>query len=237
MPLRCDFHAHTSLDPLDLIAHSPYGYVDRAAALGFDVVCLTHHEARICPDDVIAYGRKKGVLVIPGAEATIEGAHVLLINIRPGELERVRTMADIAKVRRKDTLIIAPHPFYCWPAAALRKKLVETPGLFDAVEWSHFYNGLWNLPNVKAAKFARDTGLTLIGASDCHNLKFFGTSYSLVDAKEKTATSVIAAVKAGKVHAASRPLGLWEFVRYSFWLAWLTVRNVMPGKPVSEPHL
>ena len=228
--LKVDFHAHTSLDPIDNISHTPEQFIDRAAKEGFDVVCLTHHDGWRCPRDVIAYGRKKGVLVIPGAEATLDGAHILLVNITQKDLQNLKTMTDLAKIRRKDTLIIAPHPFYLH-FVALGKKLFSHSSFFDAIEYSHFYTTVWNRPNKKAVAFARRHKLPVVGTSDCHDLRWFGTTYTLVDTKSKTPRSIVKAVKAGKVKVVSKPIPFFQFIHYFLWAIWRFVTGTEKRKP------
>ena len=65
--------------------------------------------------------------------------------------------------------------------------------------------------NKKGARFAARFSKPLIGTSDCHSLKHFAYTYSLVDAK-KDIKSIVNAVKQGKVKVVSSPLPLTLFV-------------------------
>ncbi|MBI4450405.1 PHP domain-containing protein [Candidatus Woesearchaeota archaeon] len=217
--LKVDFHLHSALDPKDDLKHSPEQLIDLAASNGYDVLCFTHHEGVVCPRSVVSYARKKGILVIPGAEAAVEGMHVLLINIAKSQLDGLQGLDDLSAVKGKHTLIIAPHPFY--PSGiCLRSKLVKYAALFDGVEYSHFYTSWYNAPNRKSAAFARRLGLPVVGSSDCHDLSRFGTTYSMVDAKSKTAEGVITAVKRGRVKAVSKPLRTGQFLGHLAFIAW-----------------
>ena len=69
--LKVDLHLHTADDPLDRIRHSGAELVDRAAALGFDALAITLHDAQFDAARLRAYARERGVLLIPGVERTI----------------------------------------------------------------------------------------------------------------------------------------------------------------------
>lgn len=125
MDLKADLHLHTR-DGDRFIAYDARGLIDRAARDGF----VTFSE------DLGAYARERGILLIPGVEATIEGKHVLLCNIDV-DPERIRTFADLRRRRRPEWLVVAPHPFF--PASfCLRGRLLREIDLFDAIELSHF---------------------------------------------------------------------------------------------------
>ena len=49
-------------------------------------------------------------------------------------------------------------------------------------------------------------GIPLVGTSDCHRIWQLGTTYTLVDADEKTVPGVFAAIRAGRVRVVTAPL-------------------------------
>src|SRR5512139_3862073 len=111
--LRGDLHHHISADPIDgaFIRHSPGELIDRAAALGLNVLAITCHESVPYDQDAIRYAASRGVLLLRGMEAAVDGHHVLLLNFRdfpPG----VCTAAEVAERKTSEALVIAPHPFY-----------------------------------------------------------------------------------------------------------------------------
>jgi hypothetical protein len=54
--------------------------------------------------------------------------------------------------------------------------------------------------------YAQRMGIPLVGTSDCHRLWQLGTTYTLLDAEEKTVPSVFAAIRAGRVRVVTAPL-------------------------------
>src|SRR5688572_258870 len=120
MELKADLHLHTR-EREEFITYNAWGLIDRAASYGFQVLRITNHDTVTFSAELQGYARERGILLIPGVEATVEGKHVLLYNIDVPP-ERIRTFADLRRLRRPEWLVVAPHPFF--PASyALRKRL------------------------------------------------------------------------------------------------------------------
>ncbi|MBI3932372.1 MAG: PHP domain-containing protein [Acidobacteria bacterium] len=203
MILKADFHIHTREDPHDFIRYTAVELLVAAARQGFDVLAFTCHNKRIHTEDLRQRAEDLGILLIPGAEAAIEGKHTLLLDMPYGRW-RVRTFEHVRDLRRCGGLVIAPHPFFPAPKC-LNGKLRENLDVFDAVEFSHFYTRTVDF-NRRAVDYARRMGLPLVGTSDCHRLWQLGTTYSLVDAEARTIPAVFAAIRAGRVRVVTAPL-------------------------------
>jgi predicted metal-dependent phosphoesterase TrpH len=207
--LKIDLHIHTSDDPEDRVRYSSRELIDRTAALGFDVISITNHNVITWSEDLADYAGRRGVLLIPGVEKTIEKRHVVIINARSEDL-KIKSFKDLAAAKNGTKLIIAPHPFY--PGLnCLRGKLVPHLPLFDAIEYSHYYTSSVNF-NRKAVDLALEKNLPLIGTSDAHLSSQLGTTYSLVSAP-KEAGSVLRAIRSGKVKIVTGPLSLSHAVK------------------------
>ena len=203
MLLKADLHLHTS-EGEAFIAYDARSLIERAARAGFQVLSITNHDVLTFDRDLAAYARDRGTLLIPGVEATIEGKHVLLYNIDVPP-ERIRSFADLRRLKGPEWLVVAAHPFfpetYC-----LGRRLLKEIDLFDAIEFSHFFTKHINF-NGPAIRLAKETGLPLLGTSDSHLVRQFGTTWSLIEA-EPTVTSVLAAIRKGQVQVVSQPLTL-----------------------------
>jgi len=205
VPLKADLHLHTR-ERDRFITYDARDLIDRAARSGFHVLSITNHDAVTFSADLEGYARERGILLIPGVEMTIEGKHVLLYNadVTP---ERLRTFADLRRLRRPEWLVVAPHPFF--PASyALRSRLLEEIDLFEAIELSHFYTRRIDF-NRPAIRLATETGLPLVGTSDSHVIRQLGTTFSLIES-EPTVASVLQAIRKGQIRVESRPLALRE---------------------------
>ncbi len=213
--LKADFHLHTNDCVFDGIPHSACQLIDHAARLGFRVLALTNHLYLIFSECWREYALEKGIILLPGVEAQIQGRHVLIINATR-EVDRLRTFEDLKAYRRMhDIVVIAPHPFY--PGLiCLRQKLRENVELFDAIEYNSFYTAGFN-PNLKAVRFAQENGLPVLGGSDTHRLGQLGWTYSLLQA-DLTSESVLDAVRQSRVSYKSAPMRTLEAMRLAIVL-------------------
>lgn len=216
MFLKADMHLHTSKDPKDtFIKHSPEELIDHAAKLGYNVLSITHHGQVYYSSELAEYAKAKGILLIPGAELTIEGKHVLVYNVTQEQISKVRTFKDLARLKSEENLATAPHPYF-YHYAALNSKLEKNIRLFDAIEHTHLYNHYIN-QNKKAKKAAKRFSLPIVGNSDTHALWQMGTNYSLINS-QKSVKGVLSAIKEGKVMVVTRPLSTVEFSRSFLFL-------------------
>jgi hypothetical protein len=201
--LRADLHIHTR-EAEPFIAYDARAVITRAAREGYRALSISNHDTLTFDDELAAYARDLGIVLIPGVEVTIEGRHVLVYNADVA-VDKITTFAGLRRYRTPEWLVVAPHPFF--PAAyCLREKLWQEIELFDAIEFSHFYTPRVDF-NRAAVKLARALGLPLIGTSDSHLDEQFGTTFSLIDAAP-TVEGVLSAIKGGHVSVVSRPLSL-----------------------------
>lgn len=212
MRLKADLHLHTGDDPLDMVVHSNEELIDHAVELGFEVVAITNHDFMSHTDRLADYAASKGIVLVPGVEATIENRHVLLFNFDYWS-DPPRTFEDLYRVRAANPqmLTIAPHPFF--PSQfCLQSKLLDHLELFDGIEYSHFYLKNMNF-NKRAVSLARRSGRTLVGTSDSHFLWQLGATHSYIEAKEKSLPAVLEALARGRVEVHTDPLRPSEVLR------------------------
>ena len=208
--LKVDFHIHTGEDPKDReIKYSARQLIKRAATYHFDAICIANHGAVLYSRTLRKYAEQRGILLIPGVEAYVEGKHVLIVNCRTPYRGHL-TFENVRAYAGEHALIIAPHPFY--PRAyCLKEKLEEHIQVFDAVEYAHLHFRWLNFNN-KAVEIAEKYNLPLVGTSDSHDLRQLNTTYSLIEA-EKTIPAIIDAVRNKRIDVVTRPLSHWQLVR------------------------
>jgi predicted metal-dependent phosphoesterase TrpH len=200
-PLKADLHLHTAEDPLDRIRYTAKELISKAAQMGFDVLSITNHRCMTFNRELFSYAQERDILLIPGMEMTIQRRHVLLLNPSPGKM--CSDFSSLSKLRRPETLIIAPHPYF--PSMySLNGYLLEHLTLFDALEYCHFYSPMINF-NQKALEVSEFYRFPMVGNSDAHFLSQLGTTYSLIYA-EKNLESIFSAIRRNKVEVVTRPL-------------------------------
>lgn len=212
-PLKIELHAHTKEDPKDKVKYSAEELIDRMAGDGYDVLSITNHNIVTYNSHLKNYAEARGILLIPGVEATIENKHVLLINVTDYIERDINTFDDLLRYKREGSLIMAPHPYY-HNFTCIGSKLSEYINLFDAIEYCHYYIKYIN-PNLKAEKIAKKENIPLVGTSDVHFKHQIGKTYSLVKAK-KDIDAIIAAIKSNKIEVVTTPLRYIEFFNIIF---------------------
>jgi predicted metal-dependent phosphoesterase TrpH len=135
----------------------------------------------------------------------IEGADIILLNVRAEEVTALRSFHDVRALRaeRSQSLFtIAPHPFYIL-GGSIGKRLINEIDCFDAIELCHFHKGVFN-PNRQALRIAEKFGKPLIATSDAHRLSAFGQHYTSIPRPEQlTPESVFTQLRRGLLRLTS----------------------------------
>ena len=213
--IKVELHAHTSDDPGDWVPHHTQALLNHAARSGYGGLAVTLHNRWFDPTPFQAQAVALGIVLISGIERTIDGKHVLLINV-PREAGDVRTFDDVRALKQHvpGALVIAPHPFYPIPSA-LGDRLDGIVDVVDAVEVNAMYTRGLDY-NRQARAWAAANGKPLVGNTDLHRLDQIGTTWSEVDAAPD-ADAICAAIRAGRVVVRSRPLSwpraVWTMAR------------------------
>ncbi len=228
--LKCQFHTHAAGDPIDFIAHSPTDLIRKAAREGYDVLAITCHRKIVFSRSIERYAKRKGVILLKSVEFEINHMHILGINVDE-DIYRVSSFEELAEYRTShpDCLIIAAHPFF--PGrVCLGKNLIKHIHLFDAVENSFCYTKLINF-NKRIFALKKP----VVATSDCHILEHLNLGHTLVEAK-KNPTSIIRAVKAGKVQAIHKPLKFSQLFTIVIQMFLLGLRGKLKN-PILNPVL
>ena len=204
-PLKADLHLHTAEDPCDKVSYTARELISKAADEGFDVLAITNHQRLTFNQRLFSYAQERGILLIPGIEVNVRNRHVLLLNPPSGKV--ISEFSSLTGLRRPDTLVIAPHPYFPNPHS-LNGCLLKNLELFDALEYCHFYSPRIDF-NQRAIALSKSHGLPMVGSSDTHFLPQFGTTYSLIYA-EKTPEAIFAAIRQSKIEIVTRPLSPLE---------------------------
>ena len=137
--IKVELHAHTSDDPGDRIPHDTHALLDHAARFGYGALAITLHNRWFDPAPFDEYAAARGIVLLSGIERTIDGKHVLLINV-PREAGDLQSFDDVRALKQQTpaALVVAPHPFYPIPSA-LGVSLDELIDVVDALEVNAMY--------------------------------------------------------------------------------------------------
>lgn len=212
--IKLDLHIHTLDDPKDKLDYSARELLGRANRLGFDVLAITLHDEVFDRPEVFKAAARMDILLIPAAEMRIQGADIILLNVRRDEVETLRSFDDVRALRgqRGSSLFtIAPHPFYRL-GGSIGNRLLREIDCFDAVELCHFHKGIFN-PNRRAITVAQQFAKPLIATSDAHRLSAFGNHYTTIPRPiEMTPAAIFQQLRTGPLRIVSPPASFSDII-------------------------
>ena len=216
--LKCDFHVHT-----DSGRYSFETLIKSMSKKRYDVVAITNHNKVTFNNYYKRYAKKRNIFLIPGVERTVEGKHVLLLDIKKEVSDKIKTFEDIRKQKQKNGFfVIAPHPFNYFVKASLRNKLIENLDLFDAIEFSSVYTRFIN-PNRRAVKIARKENKPMVGNSDTHFLGQLDKTFTYIDS-DVNIDSIFSKIIKKQTYIVTRPYFSLEIAGYAILVKIFNVR-------------
>jgi len=217
---RVELHSHCQGDPVDTyLKNTIFEQIDQAKKVGLDALAITWHSKIFSNPEAEAYARERNLLLIPGMETNIDRKHLVVLNLKEGDLPGETTWDEIRalRARKPEVLVIAPHPFYPHPSC-LGDRLNGNSDCIDAVEWCIFHlkwlPGRMN-PNLRAARWAHQHGKPLLACSDAHALITIGRNCSIIDADTLTPEALFAAIRAGRISFHRQALNFDQMVYHA----------------------
>jgi len=211
--LKVEMHSHCNLDPHDfrICDYSPEVLIQQAARLRYEALAITCHNLDVWNPGLAAYAEGHGITLIPGMEVSVGGRrHCLVYNFQT-VAQNLDSLAKIQALRRENTLVAAPHPFY--PArTCLGRELERNLEAFDAIEFSGFYTRSIDF-NRKARKLAIKWKIPLVGTADVHCLWQLGRTFTWIYA-EPAVDPILKAIRQGRIRVETQPLTLPEAIRW-----------------------
>ena len=202
---RIELHSHCQGDPVDRhLQHTIFEHIDRAKEVGLDAIAVTWHRKVCNVTKAFDYARERGILLIPGMEADVDGnIHLVVLNLAEGDLPPTPTWAQVRalRARKPEVFVLAPHPFYPHPTC-LGSRMNEHVDDIDAVEWCMLHVGWLPArvnPNLRAARWAQQHGKPVVACSDAHALWAVGKNASTVEADALTPEAIFAGIRAHRV--------------------------------------
>lgn len=238
---KADLHIHTRCSDGLATVEDTLAYIEHETDL--DVVAITDHE------DVtgglrareLAARRGYRVVVIPGAEITTLGGHVLALFLE----ENVRSLrsveATLEAIHARGGLAIAPHPL-SWLTRSLGERTLdrvwrraEAGVTFDGIELANPSPAgrqmAWRAQRLNAARWR----LPVTGSSDAHHLRHVAAGYTAFPGH--TVDDFVRALRAGATegrlapYAGTREIGLGRTVAQLAWGYTATPRKLLGRLP------
>jgi predicted metal-dependent phosphoesterase TrpH len=199
---RADVHIHTlASDGVDDVL----AVLDRAAAMGLDVVAITDHDRvdAALAARAIARGRGMALDVIVGEEISTRSGHLLALGIAE-RIPPLRPLEEsVARVHDQGGIAIAAHPLtpyllpMCIGEKAIRR-LAAAPDPRHRLDAIEAFNPttFGRARHGAVVRLARELGLPETGASDAHEVAAIGMGATIFPGR--TADDLRAAIAAGE---------------------------------------
>ncbi|MDP2625017.1 MAG: PHP-associated domain-containing protein [Candidatus Peregrinibacteria bacterium] len=230
--LKASLHVHIKGDHDDYIEYTGFELLDRAHALGYDIIAFTCHERVVFNEELQAHAKNLGILLIPGIEINVEG-HILVLNAHP-MTQFIKTPEELRayRIEHPESFTIAAHPFFPKRKFCLQERIYKHLDLLDGIELSWFYSKMidWNK---KAKALAERVERPYIATSDIHLLEQLENGHVIVDC-EKNIESFIEALRNKQFKSIAKPQGVFQM--------WWTFGKMLATQmkrflPWSPPHI
>ncbi|SNZ02866.1 hypothetical protein SAMN06269185_0132 [Natronoarchaeum philippinense] len=193
--LSVELHAHSELshdgrDPVDLL-------LEQAEAVGLDALAITDHDEFDASLEAARKAPEYGLVGIPGMEITSKAGHVLGLGIEEAIEAGLPFDETLDRIREQGGVAVVPHPFQESRHGVMAN---ITRGQLRAADAIEVYNSrlLTGRGNRQAEEFAQTYGLPMTAGSDAHISEMVGQAVTRVDADERSAESILDAVREGR---------------------------------------
>lgn len=212
-----DLHVHTIHGSSDSEL-SAAELVSEARANGLDGVCLTEHRGPWSPFDFRSLQEQNpGLVLVNAMEVDSPGCHLTVFGLN----RHIGGLQDPAILRRvadsEGAFVVLAHPFrnflshrtsnllFGESVARDDIEMLARHPIFDMVDAIEAANGGTSAAeNALALQVARVLGKPTVGGSDAHSRHGIGRFVTVVEGHVRDGTDLLALLKAGKMHAASR---------------------------------
>lgn len=218
MKIKADMHIHPDINNKTKRFNTKQ-LINKAEKEKYGIISITCKDKVYYSKKLKEYAEKKGILLIKGIEKHIEGYHVLIYGLTEQDNKQIKNFNDLIKLKkRKNILVVAPHPFY--PSIlghkCLKNKIYEYPDLFDAIEIQQLYTKIYN-PNKKAILAAKKLKKNLVANSDAYYLSSFGEHHTIIELPRKfKEKDVFNAIKNNKTEIKTKPMSIYEAFKFLF---------------------
>jgi len=196
-----ELHAHSaaSYDGRDSVER----LLARASEVGLDALAVTDHDEIEASLQAVERAPEYGLVGIPGMEVSSGAGHVLALNVTEAVPPGLSFRETLARIRDQGGIAVVPHPYQEMRSGVMDAVGPDELAEADAIE---VYNSrlVTGYSNRQADRFATERGLPKTAGSDAHVAEMVGRAVTLVDAEERTAPSICAAIREGRTALQTR---------------------------------
>ena len=187
-----ELHAHSaaSYDGRDSVER----LLARANEVGLDGLAVTDHDEIRASLQAVERAAEYDLVGIPGMEISSAAGHVIGLDITEAVPPGLPFRETLGRIHEQGGIAVVPHPYQEMRNGVMAEIGPDELAEADAIE---VYNSrlVTGYSNRQADRFATKQGLPKTAGSDAHVAEMVGRAVTLVDAEERTASSICAAIR------------------------------------------
>lgn len=209
--MRVELHSHTHHSKQKKVYYdgvcTPEQMVKAASRKGLGALGVTDHDSLEGVKDAKKYGKKYGVLIIPGEEVTTWDGHCLALGVQERITPGMTLEDTLDKIKQQGGVSVAVHPFDI-KKDGMREKCRKC----DAIEVFNALN-MDRISNNRAWNFALKTKKPMVAGSDAHNTEMIGHGNVMIEAD--SVDDILKAIKKGKTRLVTKYPSIMTIMRFS----------------------
>lgn len=167
--------------------------VDRAKEMGLDGVCITDHESNAIRDIAADYSRKRGFLIIVGAEILTYEGDITVFGLDTLPTEKLHAQQLIDLTQRAGGIAMSAHPF-----RQNNRGMGHSIRMVQGLSGIEALNGSTPMHhNLHAFSLAAELSIPTLGASDAHTVDKIGKYATKFQGTIRDTCDFIEAVRQG----------------------------------------
>lgn len=179
-----------------------------AKSKGLDAICITDHDSMGLKEYAAEYARKSGFPVFVGIEYFSLQGDIVAFGIEDYPRERVPAQEFIDLVKAQGGVCFAAHPF-----RNNNRGLEENLRLVRGLDGLEALNGSTSIEAcVRAAEYAQELGLFMLGSSDCHVPEKVGVCATYFPQDVETMEEFLAEFRKGRMRPAYYENGHYHII-------------------------
>lgn len=180
--------------------------VELAKKRGLDGICITDHDSMGLKEFAEMYSKKTGFPIFVGIEYFSLQGDIVAFGIDEYPKERIPAQEFISYVQSKGGMCFSAHPF-----RNNNRGLEENLRWIEGLDGVEVLNGSASFEaNKKAADYAKELNLALVGSSDCHVPEKLGLYATYFQKEIRTVEELIQSVKKRECHPAYYAEGMYH---------------------------
>lgn len=217
MLIKADLHIHSNQSDGKA---SPLEIIHIAQDRGLGAISITDHDTFSGSTLALKFSKNYGILLLIGAEVRTDYGDILLYCEKEVNYYRKLDLL-VEKAHEENCLIVPAHPFDLMKLGI--GELIYEYRDWDAIEvWNASSTKGANYKAIEAAKILNKPG---IANSDAHVPEEVGSAYTLIEVEDLTITSVLEAIRKGRVKPFLREASVKTRFNRLMWSIERSIRN------------